>query len=669
LRLTSEQRAVVEWSGGHVLVEAVAGSGKTTVLVERNRKLLRDGVPPIGILNVMFNKDAASQFQERLKSGSGGALPRVMTFHALAYRLLNQMVQRGEIEPFELMSDERNVRRMMQDALQQAAGGRRGWGSELVDEFASFVTLVKAGFVPATTVWKQGRYSPETAIFPGAFDVMEDLRKAENLRTFDDLILDLCVLMQDTPEAWGNFTQGLEHLIVDEVQDVSEAQFQMMRGLTRGGAQLMAVGDSAQSIYGFRGASPKYILHEIPMAYACPRLKLSRTFRYGHRTALMASHGIHCNKQRSDTLTIAGPGTPNTSVVFVKRLETSGVAMLKKAFANGGEINAAVLARRFSDLVGMEIALMQAGVPYFVSGKSTRGLQREVAGLMAVLGWGTGCWGGFEELRRRQMSASMWRHPTLYLTKGVLEALDTATTSATSGKDLLRRVRELASQLKSTDYRAADRLIQRVNALDAVWDLPPSIEPATLLRVFASRAKLTEAIMQSATSEVRGEEAVAGVNAVLSVLDGIKTATEVMELMKRLESQEAKAPEGPAVVLTSIHRAKGLEFDVVMLASVGEMSEEAGIEEERRLTYVAVTRAKEQLWVEAPWIKEDDVLVNDIRPPAAPKRMPRWLEEAQILKSLVVGDVAENGGTVEIGGEIVKRYLTEVLADCEETRE
>lgn len=663
MKLTKEQQRVVEWDGGHVIVEAVAGSGKTTVLVERNRKLLRDGVAPSAILNVMFNKDAARQFEERLKAGGGGSLPKVQTFHALAYRLLNQMASRGEIEAFELLSDERQVRRLMQDSLQKAAGGRRGWGAELVEEFAAFVTVVKSGFLPASVVWKQGRYSTETAIFPGAFDVMEDLRKAEGLKTFDDLLLDLCQSMEDRPEDWSKCHQGLEHLIVDEVQDVCETQYRLMRGLTAGGAKLMAVGDAGQSIYGFRGASPKYILHDIPMAYACPRLKLSRTFRYGHRTALIATHGLHCNKQRSDTMTIAAPGTPNTAVVFVKRLEMAGVAMLKKAFANGGSISAAVLGRRFSDLVGMEIALMQAGVPYFVMGKQTRGLQKEVAGLMAVLGWGTRSWGGFEDVRRRQMTAAMWRYPTMYLTKNVLEALDSASAAATTAKDLLKRVREIASSLKSQDYRAAERLMQRANALDAVWDLPPSIEPATLLRVFVARGKINEAIQQSAPSEQRGEESVAGVAAVLSVLDGVKTANEVMDLMRRLESQEAKVPEGPAVVLTSIHRAKGLEWDVVMLASVGELTEEAGIEEERRLTYVAVTRARDQLWVEAPWIKEDEVLVNEIKPPPAPKRMPRWLEEAQILKSLVVGDVAENGGEVQVSGEIVKHYIEAVAED------
>jgi superfamily I DNA/RNA helicase len=280
-----------------------------------------------------------------------------------------------------------------------------------------------------------------------------------------------------------------------------------------------------------------------------------------------------------------------------------------------------------------------------------------------VLGWGTGSWGGFEDVRRRQMTAAMWRYPTMYLTKNVLEALDTASAAATTAKDLLKRVREIASSLKSQDYRAADRLMQRANALDAVWDLPPSIEPATLLRVFVARGKINEAILQSATSEQRGEESVAGVAAVLAVLDGVKTAGEVMDLMRRLESQEAKTPDGPAVMLTSIHRAKGLEWDIVMLASVGEMSEEASLEEERRLTYVAVTRAREQLWVEAPWIKEDDVLVNEIKPPALPKRMPRWLEEAQILKSLVVGDVAESGGEVQVSGEIVKQYIEAVAED------
>lgn len=665
MALTEEQRAVVEWRGGHVLVEAVAGSGKTTVLVERNAWLLDEGETPSALLSLVYNKDAQLTFEARLKPRVEGAVPRVRTFHALAYQMLGKLVQRGVVPEFTLLTKEAEIRKLMGEALKRAMGTSRGWDQELLDDFAGFVTVVKSGFESAGSVWRDKRYGKDTAAFVGAFEVFEEQRKARGVLTFDDMILDAVTAIGDDGDLWALFNEGLRHLIVDETQDINEVQFALMQGLTSRGAKLMAVGDSGQAIYGFRGASPAFILHRIPMTYGCPRLTLSRTFRYGHRTALMASHGLDKNTQKGSAISIAAPGTPKTDVVFVKRLETHGVEMLKEAFKDGGNPNVAILGRRFSDLVGMEIGLLAAGVPYFVLGKSTRGMQREVAGLMGVLGWLRSAWGGFDMARRKQMTGSIWRYPTAYLTKPVLEELDAVAATAKDGRDLLRLLRNMVTALKRSDPRAAGRLGDRVAALEAVWDLPPSIEPAVLLRIYAARAKLADTMRSSATNPERGEDAVSGMNAVLEVIDGVASAEEVMALMRKLEEQDAKAPDGPAVILTSIHRSKGLEYDTVMLASVGEMSDPTMLEEERRLTYVAVTRARQQLWVEAPWLAEGDIRVNEILPPPAPRRMPRWLEEAEVVKSLAVTEALLTGEAIPSSGDVVRRYVEATRADAE----
>lgn len=658
MRLTQEQQAVVDWDGGHVVVEAVAGSGKTTVLVERNLALLERGVAPAGLLSLVYNKDAQIGFEGRLKRRLGGEGPPVRTFHAQAYLMLKRLARMGVVQPATLVSGEGELRRMLGDALRAAASPKeRSLVFDLVDDFGSFVTIVKSGFEEPVTVLRDRKYGPDTAMFVKAFAIFEERRHQNGLLTFDDMLLDVVHAIGNDDELWGTFNSGLAHLICDETQDLNAVQFRMMQGLTAGGALLMAVGDPGQAIYGFRGASPNFISSEIPRFYGADRLTLSTTFRYGHRTALLASHGLSRNKVGGRSVSVAGPGTPNTDVVFVKSLEAHAPTMLKAAFAEGADPSVAVLGRRFSDLVAMEIALLQAGIPYFVLGRTTTGLQREVAGLMGVLGWMRGDWGGYDAVAKSRMSAAMWRYPTLYLTRAVLEDLDKTMAAAVDGKEMLRKVRAYARALRSTDYRSASNIEDRLDALEAVIDLPASIEPAMLLRLYRARAKIDEVVRRSATNEDRAQDTIQGIDAVLNVIEGTATAGEVMTLMRKLEQQEAKAPDGPAVVLTSIHRAKGLEWDTVMLASVGEMTGEMDVEEERRLTYVAVTRAKRQLWIEAPWLGKDDIALNEVLPPRAPKRMPRWLEEAEVVKSLVVGEALEKGLEIVVGGEVVKRYV------------
>lgn len=611
---TDEQRAVVEHAGGHAKVSAVAGSGKTTTMVHRIEYLLSGGVDPNRILVVMFNRSARDEFESRLKRACVGrsTVPDVRTFHSLGKVIAERFEARGLLPAARLVTEDGAVVRLLREAVR--AGGDAScakvdvYDPRTLDEFSRFVDLSKSTLVPPREVFEAELFAPEFKFFVEAFERFDQARREAKLRTFADLIYDPCLVMQRAPDTVRVITDKFDVIIVDEYQDVSAVQEQLLVWVAGKRARVMVVGDVSQCIYKWRGARPYYITHGFDHDFpgATP-YTLSRTFRFGDRLALLANHGIAENKQRDDKLTVSAVGTPDTRVHL--RREDQGIgSTLDEWLKQGRKLSeVVVLVRLFSASARIELELLRRGTPYRVEGADSlleQPLTRALCAYLELAGGGSVAW----TVERR---ADNFQRILTYPPIGV-------------SQDSARRIAEQLAQ--RPDWASHDlvraggtlakwqqRLFgERAHALDIYGRMRADEPSAPAIADFGFASGLFEYLEKSINPE-----AVDDARALLLELRRLAEREQltIAQFVGRLDEMRAAyrdlSSRGDGVLVTSIHRSKGLEWPVVVVAGLtdGKFPYVAPparprpddfLEDERRLFYVAVTRAQEHLYLLAP---------------------------------------------------------------------
>src|SRR6185312_1668098 len=270
--LTAEQMAVVNHEGGHALVEAVPGSGKTTVLVARLRRLIRIGRDPTTILAVMFNKDAQLGFVARLRRVCGEKdLPDVRTFNSVGNAILKRMVSMGVLDARQLKQG-KNLERLARNSLKSAWVSVHGQGSqpskEQFQEFLQFITLVKSTLLPAEEVWKAGTYAVACRPYVQAFENFLEEQRLQKVMFFDDQIYRPMVALSKDPDLWQYFENRYDEILIDELQDINDVCFFMMRGLAGSRSRVVGCGDPNQAIYSWRGSRVAIQTQEFAKAFS-----------------------------------------------------------------------------------------------------------------------------------------------------------------------------------------------------------------------------------------------------------------------------------------------------------------------------------------------------------------------------------------------------------------
>lgn len=258
MAMTSEQMCVVLHDGGHAVVGAVAGSGKSTTLVHRIVHLLKHGVAPDDILVMMFNKTAQQDFKRRLfrqlkKKALVDSL-KVKTFHAFGKELLDKFVEEQLLPPAKLLTFEWEVANLAREALAYANGmvneeERVDIDNEVVGELLTLIDLAKSNLYEAEDL----RLEVPSKVYRDAFRAFEDLRKERELRTFADLIFDPTNLLvsgtgQVREKALRIASNRFKHIILDEYQDINEGQQALVKVVAGKTAKVMAVGDEDQCL-------------------------------------------------------------------------------------------------------------------------------------------------------------------------------------------------------------------------------------------------------------------------------------------------------------------------------------------------------------------------------------------------------------------------------------
>ena len=680
-RLTEEQLAVVHHAAGHARVSAVAGSGKTATLVARVLHLLDQGSDPRRILVLMFNVSAREDFAKRLERSANGryrVLPEVRTFHSLGLRITHSCVQRGVLPPYRLVTEEWRLRDAARAALEQALKAENITepgellSKERIETFTTFIGLVKADVVPARDLLERLDFGQDGGHYERAYRLFEQQRLQNGVRYYADLIHEPVMALRRDPSIADWLADHMEHVVLDEYQDINEAQQQLVKAVAGGRARVMAVGDVDQCVYEWRGARPEFMIDRFFSDFPdATRYQLSHSFRFGHRLSLLADHAIAHNRRRDDQLCLSAPGTPDTRVD--RRVEAPGrhplVEILDHWTGSGRHLSeAAVLVRLYSMSVPLELALLRRGVPYRLQGHETLFRCPEIRSLLGHLQLAAGTL--FAAGDARETIETMLRVPQLGFKKAEIGRI---------AGGLLQHPERPADELQSLMTDAMGTAQRgRISSRTLLWAALPRLGGGAkawrVLKRVIEEAELYDFFHWSSPTPEQAEERVQVCDSFLAFArEGDRSVADFLQLVAKMAAQ-ADNQGREAVLITSIHRAKGLEWPLVILPGLAEgrfpyyRDADAAdpVEDERRLFYVGCTRARERLCLlhpPDPDYERQNTALRDSSPPPDRCSASRFLYEARVALSDRTGAALDSGRETTLSAQapaLANRYLTAI---------
>ncbi len=603
-QLNPRQREAVRYIDGPLLVLAGAGSGKTSVITRKIAYLVQDcGIRADRIAAVTFTNKAAREMKERVSSLLGPQASEgltVSTFHQLGLKIIREERKALAMKAGFSIFDGEDSRKLIHDLLIQehgAEGDQAGLIQQRISNWKNDRILPEAALAQAT--------SPAEMLFAQAYQRYRRALKAFNALDFDDLILLPTILFEHQPDILEKWQNRLHYLLVDEYQDTNASQYLLVRQLVglRGG--LTVVGDDDQSIYAWRGARPENLAQLQADFRGLKLVKLEQNYRSTARilkaaNTLIANNAHVFEKQLWSEL---GAGEPLRVLRCAdEQQEVDQVVAeildhkLRKRTRFG---DYAVLYRGNHQSRLLELALQQQQVPYHLSGGTSFFARNEVKDIMAYL----------RLLVNENDDNAFLRIanvPRRKLGPSTLEALGTCATQhrcslsqalqhieAGALPDAgLKRLREFNQWLGVLRRRSAGG-----DGIGAIRQLVRDIDYADWLLQISSSEDVAERRMGNVTFLIDSLERVTRDEDI-----GLDEAVSRLLLRDLLEQQEEEKAGPDSVQLMTLHASKGLEFPHVFIIGMEEnllphrvSIEEDNIEEERRLAYVGITRARETL--------------------------------------------------------------------------
>lgn len=682
-QLTDYQQQVVQHVDGHARVVAVAGAGKTTTLTHFIAARLQAGVSSRRMLVLMYNKAAQQEFQQRLfRRLPDQAVPEVRTFHSLGLRIYHKLIELEQLPAFErkLLGDsevEGQVWRLLQqladgDTRQEILSQRKKW----VEPAVGFIDLVKSGLAPPQAVYEELDLPPQCRMFIELFERFEDWRKQQRRIGFSDMLYDPVMHLRQNPEAARYFGGHMQWILVDEYQDINGIQQHLLELLHAGRGSMMVIGDPDQTIYEFRGSRPEFIVSGFASQLGnVTTYQLPETFRYGHRLSLMANHLIHHNRQRDPVMGLSHISTPATQVQLHScsaNAEAHQVlTLVRQCLETMPAHQIAVIHRLWALCAPIELALLQAGIPYQLD-HSLSVLERwELEIFWLLLEIAAGRFGDRSREQRRSGWLQILTTPFPKVRRAVLE--DMADTLATHREHFGIALQQAIPDTLSHWQKA--QLHARAEVLDSAEHVVVPVQ--RLLNAYIDTTELEKGIEDSAFSAQQVEDRLQTIRAFVRFMaDSGVNSNEALEFLLELRDRaRAQSRERHAGVrLTSIHKSKGLEWPVVIIPGLnghyfpyrpeGEFSTPASEESERRLLYVAMTRAIHQLHLLVPLRlvpSSSGRKRSDERPSLREKPSP-FTSELNVSRSDQVASALEQGQSrLVLEGEVAS-WLPAYLA-------
>ncbi|BDG10594.1 ATP-dependent helicase [Anaeromyxobacter paludicola] len=600
--LNPPQREAVTTTEGPLLVLAGAGSGKTRVIAHRVAHLVEKGVDPERILAVTFTNKAAGEMRERVTqlAGPPGADVFVSTFHSFGLWLLKEEHKAAGLpKRFAIL-----------DASDQLAALKRCMREVKVDDRSFDPQRVLALISKAKNALRK-RLDPKAAGQGDDYDLVaaevfpryELALKAQRSVDFDDLIAKPVQLLRGSEEVLAKYQARFRYLLVDEYQDTNRCQLELLKLLAGERMNVCAVGDDDQAIYGWRGAEVRNILRFDRHFPGAKEVRLEQNYRSTGRILACANGVIGKNASRKEKRlwTAAGDGVPvRLAALQTDEEEAQFVAQeIGRARAEGRAWrHCAVLYRLNAQSRPIEEALREQGIPYKVHGGPAFFDRAEVRDLLAYL---KVCVNPDDEVSL----ARIVNVPARGIGDASLEKVhDWALQHRVHLFDALAR----AGEIEGLPRGAAERMtgfVDLVRRYQAAFATGAITDPAKRLVAEVDLYSHARGQVQSAEAGARKVDALDGVLRSLESFENRSRRPRLMTWLNRmaLDSREDDPDGGDGVTLMTLHAAKGLEFPVVfligmeedLLPSAGIQGEARDLDEERRLAYVGITRAREEL--------------------------------------------------------------------------
>ena len=597
--LNPQQTQAVEKTEGHVLVLAGAGSGKTRVLTERIAYLVRDRkISPDRILAFTFTNKAAGEMRARVARAVGdrGAPSWIGTFHATGLRILRREAKHIGFKNNFAIYDEVDVMSLIKDIMK-----KKGWK---LDEYPpaavrSMISRWKTGLVPPGEAFENAVDSLEELYATVYGEYAKQLKKC-NAFDFDDLIVRIVELFSAHPKVLDRYARQFKYVLVDEFQDTNTIQMVMIDMLASTHRNLFVVGDDDQAIYGWRGATIENILQFDRVYSNTLTVKLEENYR-STGTILDASNAVIANNAGRKGKSLWSKRGRGEAVRIYHAADDRGEAaavreaiirLIRRGY-NRNEI--AVLYRTHAQSRALEAAMMKGGLPYQIIGGVRFYERKEIKDLLAylklisnpdddvafrrVLNVPKRGIGGVTLAKIEEAAAGESLHP--FIRKpGALDSLGSAQRS---------RAIEFSKMMASFELMAEDQtahelltlVIERTGYRDYLKEDPVTAQT----RLENVEELLNETMRFSSSSD----------NPVLSVF------LEEIALFSDLDALKSEEK----VSMMTLHNSKGLEFRAVFITGMEEgllphysaFDDDTELEEERRLFYVGMTRAMEELYL------------------------------------------------------------------------
>ena len=600
-KLNEQQQKAVQTTNGPILILAGAGSGKTKTLTHRVAYLLDQKLAsPNQVLAVTFTNKAAKEMRERIslligEQNTKSMLPFMGTFHSICVRILRQDRQGLGMASNFVIFDEQDKAALIRQLLKQLQIDDKKNPPRAI---GAIISSAKNEMISASE-YVSSSYTPIQKATAAVYPLYEKALNQHNALDFDDLIVQTVKMLEANPELRQKWQNQFKYILVDEYQDTNAAQYRLIKLFTSDSENICVVGDDWQSIYSWRGADFRNILNferDYPNAVV---IRLEQNYR-SSKNILEAAHAViskNTQKSNKKLWTAAGDGLP-VQILHVRNERDEAEAIIRriKMSTDSGvrTLNDfAVLYRTNAQSRSLEEQFIRFGVPYKIVGGVRFYDRAEIKDILAYL----------RLIYQPEDLVSFNRVinvPSRTLgAKSVQSFLDWREAQGLSLEEALDKVDQ--SGLKS---KALTSFLDFADIIKSFRQISETLPVAVLLEKLLKRINFYTYINDHTP---QGEARLENIQELLSVAKaysevGLSSFLEEVALVSDLDMVDDSAS---AVTLMTLHAAKGLEFPVVFMAGLEEsifphsrsFYDQNEMEEERRLCYVGMTRAMQELYL------------------------------------------------------------------------
>lgn len=595
------QQEIVRDTEGNKLVLAGAGSGKTRVLTHRIAYLLEQGIQPWQILAVTFTNKAAKEMKARVVALSGSPARDVWigTFHGICIRILGRFGSDIGIDKFTII-DDKEQKTILKSVLEQIGGEYE------IDTIKSVISSAKNGLLTPTDLLGESNHQHEKDL-AHIYQAYEDKKTENDYLDYDDCIMKVVHLFNVSESARDQYQHQFRYVMTDEVQDTNKAQFKLLSQLSGHYENLFAVGDSDQSIYKWRGAEIKNIINFNTFFPNSKMYKLEQNYRSSGTIVAASNAVVANNKERLDKTAFTDQEMGDPVVIYQadddgREADFVTQVIRRMIQVDGAKWNDfAILYRTNRQSRAIETSFTQFGIPYQVVGGHAFYDRKEIKDLVGYLrainnGLDVLAFNRIINVPKRGIGdASVGRIQDYAIECGIpfSKALENVEDVPKIPKKALASIKEFVTMMdkfiafaNSEDFSVAELVrlvISESHYLDALN--PDKDEDASRIENIEELVNVAGKWDEDTDRETKGLSEFLTETSLVSDVDGME--------------------ELDAVTLMTTHGSKGLEFKNVFIIGAEDsifphgrsMANPADMEEERRLMYVAMTRAERKLFI------------------------------------------------------------------------